>query len=157
MRIPLLARCAALGVTAALAVTGVVAATGGSPATDSSAVTSSTASRMPTTLSVKDPRDPFFKGREQAYMMRHRFGRHRVAFIIGVLQSGRMRLRGKRVFLERRSHLGQHMFFVVRRERTNHRGVVFFVVRRGFPSRYRLVFFGTMRFAPSHSRIILVR
>ena len=135
MRASLLARA---GSVAAAAVT----ATSGAMATASAAGAATThARRLPTHLSIS---------KEQA-VAHHKH----VVVIGGRLTSHNVPLRGKVVYLDRRT--AHAKWVVVGKEVTHKRGAVAFVVCPKVSARYALSFKGSLNFRPSHSKVVTVK
>jgi hypothetical protein len=78
-----------------------------------------------------------------------------VAVIAGDLRSHNVPLRGKIVFLDRKT--AGHKWTVVRKEVTRRHGGVDFVVSPKVDARYVLVFQGSANFTRSHSRVVAVK
>jgi hypothetical protein len=134
MRASLVARIGSVAAAAVIAATGALATAGAAGA-------ATTHVRLPTHLSVA----------KVPATLHHRH----VAVIVGHLRSHRVPLRGKVVFLDRRTATGK--WVVVRKEVTHRFGNVAFVVDPKVNAHYVLVFNGSRNFRPSRSRVVVVK
>ncbi|GEM_PF-945017 len=135
MRASLLARAGSLAAAAAIAVTGATATAGAASAATTNVP------RLATHLSIA----------KVPAILHHRH----VAVIVGDLRSHRVPLRGKVVYLDRRT--ADSKWVVVGREVTHRFGGVAFVVDPKVNAQYVLVFRGSLNFSPSHSRVVTVK
>ncbi|MGH3399810.1 MAG: hypothetical protein ACRDPO_34515 [Streptosporangiaceae bacterium] len=135
MRASLLTRAGAATAAGAFAVTGAMVTAGAANAATTHV------RRLPTHLSIAK---------------RHAVEHHRrITLIGGDLRSHRTPLRGKLVFLERRTP--GHKWTVIGHEATGRRGGVAFVVNPKVTARFVLVFKGSPNFQASHSRVVAVK
>ena len=133
MRASLLTRAGAAAATGAIAISGAMVTAG--------AANAATTHRLPTHLAIAK---------------RHAVEHHQhITAIGGDLRSGRVALRDKVVFLDRRTPGTR--FTVVGHETTNRFGQVAFVVNPKVTARFVLVFKGSANFRASRSQVVTVK
>ena len=135
MRPSLLTRAGSVAAAAAIATTGAIATAGAAGAA------TPPARRLPTHLSI--------------VKLRAIANHKHVTVIAGRLTSLRFSLRGKEVFLDRKTPASG--WIVVGHEQTSRFGDVAFVVNPKVTARYALVFDGTRNFRASHSQVVTVQ
>jgi hypothetical protein len=79
----------------------------------------------------------------------------KLVVIAGDLRSHNVPLRGKVVYLDRKT--AGHKWTVVAKEVTRKHGDVGFVVSPKVPAKFALVFKGSANFQPTHSRVVSVK
>jgi hypothetical protein len=136
MRASLLTRAGSAAAVGAIAITGAVATAGAADAATAHAP------RLPTHLAIAK---------------RHAVEHHRrITVIGGDLRSRRVPLKGKLVFLDRKT-AGSTTWTVIGHESTNRFGQVAFVVNPTVTAHFVLVYKGSPNFLPSHSRVVTVK